>query len=166
MLTVQYASTINIGVFDGQYLILLLMLQHSGMANTKRNSDIRSAQRGQWCSGRCTVSTGLPCRSLHRPTNDRLCPTFYFRLYFCPQFKTFSLISYFLCQNFSPERFLELTYDGHRLSWMLSRIAAGTNNHEKPSTILNMNFNRLYRNVGTVYRNFCCPILKETVTPE
>ena len=35
MLTVQYASTINIGVLDGQYLILLLMLQHCGMANTK-----------------------------------------------------------------------------------------------------------------------------------
>ena len=35
MLPVQYASTINIGVLDGQYLILLLMLQHSGMANTK-----------------------------------------------------------------------------------------------------------------------------------
>ena len=35
MLPVQYASTINIGVIDGQYLILLLMLKHSGMANTK-----------------------------------------------------------------------------------------------------------------------------------
>ena len=35
MLHVQYASTINIGVLDGQLLILLLMLQHSGMANTK-----------------------------------------------------------------------------------------------------------------------------------
>ena len=34
MSPVQYASTINIGVLDGQYLILLLMLQHSGMANT------------------------------------------------------------------------------------------------------------------------------------
>ena len=35
MLPVQYASTINIGRLDGQLLILLLMLKHSGMANTK-----------------------------------------------------------------------------------------------------------------------------------
>ena len=35
MLPVQYASTINIGVLDSQLWILLLMLQHSGMANTK-----------------------------------------------------------------------------------------------------------------------------------
>ena len=35
MLPVYYASTVNIGVLDGQYLILLLMLKHSGMANTK-----------------------------------------------------------------------------------------------------------------------------------
>ena len=34
MLPVQYASTVNIGVFDGQFSILLLMLKHSGMANT------------------------------------------------------------------------------------------------------------------------------------
>ena len=37
MLPVQYASTINIDVLDGQYLILLLMIKHSGMANTKKN---------------------------------------------------------------------------------------------------------------------------------
>ena len=35
MLPVQYASTINIGVLDGQFLSLLLMLKHSGMANTE-----------------------------------------------------------------------------------------------------------------------------------
>ena len=34
MLPVQYASTINIGVLDGQLLILLLILKHSGVANT------------------------------------------------------------------------------------------------------------------------------------
>ena len=34
MLPVQYACTINTGVLDGQFLILLLMLKHSGMANT------------------------------------------------------------------------------------------------------------------------------------
>ena len=38
MLPVQYASTINIGVSDGQLLILLLMLKHSGIANTNINS--------------------------------------------------------------------------------------------------------------------------------
>ena len=38
MLPVQYASTINIGVLDWQLLILLLMLQHSGMANTNINN--------------------------------------------------------------------------------------------------------------------------------
>ena len=35
MLPVQYASTIHIGVLDGHYLILLLVLKHSGMVNTK-----------------------------------------------------------------------------------------------------------------------------------
>ena len=35
MLPLQYATTINIGVLDSQYLILWLMLKHSGMANTK-----------------------------------------------------------------------------------------------------------------------------------
>ena len=35
MLPVQCASTINIRVLDGQYLIVLLMLQHCGMANSK-----------------------------------------------------------------------------------------------------------------------------------
>ena len=41
MLLVQYASTINIGVLNGQFLILLLMLKHSGMANTNINFSIR-----------------------------------------------------------------------------------------------------------------------------
>ena len=40
MLPVQYASTINIGVLDGQFLILLLMLKHSGMANTNIKLDV------------------------------------------------------------------------------------------------------------------------------
>ena len=35
MLPIQYTSTINIGVLDGQYLILLLVLKHYGMASTK-----------------------------------------------------------------------------------------------------------------------------------
>ena len=34
ILPVQYASTINIGVLDGQLLILLLMLKHFGMADS------------------------------------------------------------------------------------------------------------------------------------
>ena len=42
MLPVQYASTINIGVLDGQFLILLLVLKHSGMTNTNINYTTRT----------------------------------------------------------------------------------------------------------------------------
>ena len=37
MLLVQYASTINIGVLDGQLLIVLLILKHCGMADSNIN---------------------------------------------------------------------------------------------------------------------------------
>jgi len=40
---------------------------------------------------------------------------------------------------FFPVGFLELTYDGYRFSWTLSRIAAGTNTQEEIPTILKMN---------------------------
>ena len=94
--------------------------------------DIRSTQQVQWHSGMCAISTVLQCWSLHRPRNDRLCPIIYFRIYFPPHFKTFSLVSYFICQIFSPEGFPELTYDGYRPNWMLSCIAPGTNNLQEP----------------------------------
>ena len=42
MLPVQYASTINIGVLDGEYLIVLLMLQHCGMAKTKIKNEVKT----------------------------------------------------------------------------------------------------------------------------
>ena len=61
MSPVQYASTINIGVLDSQLLILLLMLQHSGVDNSKVTVTLCIACCLTWLpnSQSCSQTLGL-----------------------------------------------------------------------------------------------------------
>jgi hypothetical protein len=70
------------------------------------------------CSGAAgtpAITTVLHSWSSYRPRNDRLCTIIYFLIYFSPQFKRFSLISYFICPYFLSGR-LPRTY----IRWLSS----------------------------------------------
>ena len=119
-------------------------------------------------AGTCAISTVLRWWSLHRPRNDRLCPIINFRIYFSPQFKVF-FFTYFY--TFFAPHFLSGGIPRTYIRWLpffldvkpySCRYQYSGGNSYNPED----ERNRLCRNVGTVYRNFCCPILKEFGTRE